>query len=499
VPRVSGQYQRAASLSSPVLHAALQPTARAQQAADRLQALAVRTDALGRGVAGLLHCWQAGHRFAAQPVAGGLLHIESCPAYVATVDGVSRWAARIGWAAAREVLGWLEVPALQARAAGAQLRKLARGVRRGGRHLLLHPWQVEALQLAVGAAVRPLVRDQPAALVLPLPSSVQRLQGSTGPRTVAICCPAHHDTDPSLVLWANGGAQCMSCGWRAAWRARADRLLLYPSQGAGVLCQNTAAQQITTTKHPTIRTQQPAGTLGGYVATRSTAAQHAGSTLAAWQQAGGSWATARSTGHRLAGSPLEALAQAEARAAGPAATAHAQDAAAYGAGLPSRALLPDRLISVSCVRRAGAGWRAPWQPVLQRWMLVDLDDVEGLDSCGPQLGAELAQVAQADSEVGAAVAVVRTGPTGLQVWLQLAQPRHSPAAWCAQPVVRSWHERLGARLLAVAHKLGATGGHSDPSACAAGRWARRPGWRIVDGKAFRATLVHTAIASDHLP
>lgn len=498
MPKASERYQHAIGLSSICVQAALQPTEQAQRAAAQLQALAARSDALGRGVAALLHCWQAGHRFSAQLVAGGALYFESCPAYLATVEGMTRWAARVGWAAAAQVLGWQEVPPAQARAAGAQLRQLPRGARRGGRHLLLDPWQVEALQLAAGP-VGPLAGQQPAALLLPLPSSVQRLQGSTGLRTVAICCPAHHDTDPSLVLWANGGAQCMSCGWRAAWRAQADRLLLYPSTGCSRPRHNAHHHGIAITKDPTQHEAQPAGTLGGYVATRSTAAQHAGSTLAAWQQEDGSWATARSAGHRLAGCPLQALAVAEARAAGPAATAHAQEAAAYGAGLPSRALLPDRLISVSCVRRAGAGWRAPWQPVLQRWMLVDLDDVQDLDSCGPQLGAELAQVAQADPEVGAGVAVVRTGPTGLQVWLQLAQPRHSPAAWCAQPVVREWHAQIGARLLAVAQRLGASGGHSDPSACAAGRWARRPGWRIVDGEAVRATLVHVAIAGDHLP
>ena len=333
-------------------------------------------------------------------------------------------------------------------------------------------------------------------MVLPLPSSLERLQQPHGPRTVATCCPAHHDTDPSLVLWSNGGAQCMACGWRAAWRAEAGRLVLYPAQGYRTHHHKPHQHGITTTKHPPQHRARRAGPLGGYVATRSTASQHVGSTLAAWQQADGSWATARSPGHRLAGGPLEALAVAEARAAGPAATTQALEAAAYGGDLPSRALVPDRLLSVSCVRRAGPGWRAPWQPVLQRWMLVDLDDVQELDSCGPELGHQLAQAALADAEVGDRVAVVRTGPTGLQLWLELAQPRHSPAAWCALAEVRSWHAQLGARLLAVAHSLGASGGHPDASACAAGRWGRRPGWRVVDGKATRAALLHVAIAGD---
>ena len=112
-----------------------------------------------------------------------------------------------------------------------------------------------------------------------------------------------------------------------------------------------------------------------------------------------------------------------------------------------------------------------------------MDDLDGLDHLdGEELGAALLAGALADTEAGDRGAVVRTGPTGLQIWIQLQEPRHSPGVWFSQECVEDWHSSLGGRLLSIAQDLGAVGGQNDLSACAAGRWGRRPGWRMTGGQ-----------------
>lgn len=418
------------------------------------------------------------------------MYVETCPAYLNTVDGVSRWAARTGWQAAREALGWCEGTVQQVLHLGGTLRALAQGVRRGGRHLLLEAWQAEALRRASGASSSLQGAPAAAPLVLPLPAGLERLQAARGPRTLALQCPVHSDHDPSLVLWKNGGAQCLACGWRAAWKVTEQGLVLYSSTGSGhaELCRSNQDRH----NKDLPRRGTGAGTggaVGGLVAERSTCETQVGTRLTAWRDRTGEWRQVRTAGHRLEGGVLQALEVAERRSAGPVATERAQLAAQLvsEADLPARAALPDQLLSVSCMRREH--WSEQWEAQVQRWMLLDLDDVEGLDRCGPALGEELLRVALADPEVGDEVAVVRTSPTGLQVWVRLAQPRHSPAAWCRLPAVRGWHRSLGERLLAVARHLGASGGHADPSACAAGRFGRRPGWRMARGALYRAHLL----------
>jgi hypothetical protein len=196
----------------------------------------------------------------------------------------------------------------------------------------------------------------------------------------------------------------------------------------------------------------------------------------------------------VAGGVLQALQYAEQASSTPAAHDRAHEAAMFGAGLPSRAVLPDRLLSVSTMGRAqGGGWSTPMVPRCQQWVLVDVDDVQ-LPEQAHALGPALAAAVRADAEASGRCAVVRTGPTGLQVWVELAHARHSAATWHQLPEVRAWHAALGERLLAVAQAHGAQGGHADASACAAGRFGRRPGWRLVDGAPYRAHLLHVVSA-----
>lgn len=460
-------------------------TACSASLAQALQGLAQAPGALGVGMQGLLHCWRAGHSRAAQQLEDGRWYVESCPAYVATVEGVTRWAARTAWTAAQAAVGWVEASVAEVTALGATLRRLRHGARRGGRHLLLEGWQVAALEQASGAEASTGDR-QP--LVVPCPPQVAELQHRS---TVAMACPCHHDRHPSLVLWANGGAQCMVCrdgagrAARWAWQVQGGQLLLYPAGQHTHTPRRSAAVAARHNKDPQ---NGPGAPVGGMVATRSTCTGYTTAQLAAYCDERGQWRLARSAGHRAAGDPLAVLRVAEQRSSGPAACERAQVVAVAGGDLPSQALLPTPLLSVSCMGRRI--WAEPWQARVQRWVLIDLDDVQGLDRCGAQLGQQVAAAAAADPQASGRVAVVRTGPTGLQVWVELADARHSPVQWFQQPAVRRWHAALGCRLLEVVHGLGGLGGHADTSACAAGRYGRRPGWRLVGGQLYRAHLLH---------
>lgn len=452
--------------------------------ASTLEALASQEDALGRGVRGFLHAWREGHRSRLQWV-GGRGYVESCPAYVATVEGVTRWAASRGWAALQEAVGWVESSVAQVLSLGVRLRTLPRGVRRGGRHLLLDPWMVSALDSASGwtleAARRP-VR-------VPRTSRVAQVLSSTRVRTVAVSCPHHRDRDPSLVLWSNGGAVCLSCGWRAAWAEDGDHLLLHSSGGPREPRSGRGRYNLRPPKaEPSQEVTPRTGPVGGHVATKARTRTVVGATLSAYQDRDGTWRRSRSQGHQLRGDLLDVLERAERASHGEAATDRAGWArVVVGEDLPGRAVLPDLLVSTSSMGRSH--WMDPWEARVQRWTLVDLDGVEDLDRTGPGLVEALARVVQEDPEASGRLAVVRTSTTGLQVWVELALPRHTPGRWCGLPEVQGWFRRLGGRLLQEVRRLGGRGGEVDPSSLVAGRFGRRPGWRWKSGDAYRSHLL----------
>ena len=455
-------------------------------AAVQLQKLAARTDAIGKGTRALLHFWRKAHRKALQNL-NGRLYVETCPAYLTTVDGCTRWSARTAWSACARTIGWKEVRPTKAKLLGARLRALPAKARRGGRHLLLKIWQARALDIASGWDKRPPTYK------VDMSEKIQRLTQQHS-KTIAIKCPAHHDTKPSLVLWHNGGALCMSCGWRGAWKACGEHIRLFESGPKQGDCR--ALTIPATTKYPPSRGEQAQGPVGGLVASVVRCTQYIGATLRAYPvraSRGAEWATARSPGHRLRGlSPLSPLQVAETRSQGPHASEVASVAAlCTSADVPSRYLLADPLISVSCMGRRSR--HDDWTPIAQRWMLFDLDDIKGLDQCDQSLlGPAIAKEALEDKEVGNNVAVVRTSKTGLQVWVELDKPRHSPRKWCSHPDVRQWHQSLGERLLGIVHRLGASEGHPDTSACGAGRFGRRPGWRISEGgELYRSRLLYS--------
>lgn len=451
-----------------------------------LRKAAEGTTALARGIQAAFYGWAVQVRRARQ-LPCGRWYMESCPNYLATVEGCTRWAASLAWKLAHRVVGWVEATTEQARLLGATLRRVKWGSRYG-RHLLLHGWQLAALRAVSGAA-----NGASGELLVDASDALARIR--SGARTATVCCPLHGDSTPSLVLWASGGAQCMACQQadgtapRWAWLAEGEQVRLLPASRT-----NTASACLQHNKSPLVAGRVPTGLpgapVGGLIARGVVRSGHTSALLRACVNDAGRTLTWRTPGSRAAGGVLSALDRAEAQSLTQASEQRAREAAVFGAGLPDRAALPDRLLSVSTMGRApGGGWATPQVPRCQQWVLVDIDDVE-LPEHAHDIGRKISSAAVSDFEASGRCAVVRTGPTGLQVWVELRHARHSAATWHQLPEVRAWHASLGERLLTVARENGARGGHCDPSACAAGRFGRRPGWRMVAGAPYRSHLLH---------
>lgn len=65
---------------------------------------------------------------------------------------------------------------------------------------------------------------------------------------------------------------------------------------------------------------------------------------------------------------------------------------------------------------------------------------------------------QRDVNLSGRVAVVQTGPNGLQVWCELREVREQPRKWVAEHNTREWYKGLGRRILKSARSAGARGG-----------------------------------------
>lgn len=168
--------------------------------------------------------------------------------------------------------------------------------------------------------------------------------------------------------------------------------------------------------------------------------------------------------------------------------------------------LPTNVISVSAMRPSG--WRSlfnrtgrevkvpsGWEPSAQAWIMFDFDDVENLDesedgdSVTVRASEAMCRVIRRCKELSGVCIVMQSGPRGLHVWAKLREVRRNPREWFGRVETRTWYHGLGQRVLKAAHKAGAKGGHVDMASCAAGRFGRRPGWRILpNGEVFRSRL-----------
>ncbi len=216
--------------------------------------------------------------------------------------------------------------------------------------------------------------------------------------------------------------------------------------------------------------------------------------------------------------PLQALLWSDRRARGPMAAERAAETAWFArASLEEDSdveededqlhddWLPTRVLSISAMRPTG--WRdlsaangrivsvpAGWEPSAQGWIVFDLDDFDHIEEyIMAKAAGKIVATLRRDQELSGRCAVVQTGPNGLHAWAELREVREDPRAWFASDSTRTWYANLGARVLTATRKAGMKHGKVDMSCCSAGRFARRPGWRVLtNGDLFRSCVVTVA-------
>lgn len=164
--------------------------------------------------------------------------------------------------------------------------------------------------------------------------------------------------------------------------------------------------------------------------------------------------------------------------------------------------LPTPLLSVSAMKPTS--WRdvtsangrlisvpASWEASAQAWVLFDIDDIEfATKAVVEEAGKKVSTVVRREIELSGRCLVIRTGPSGMHIWAELREVREDPSIWFKREETRTWYASVGDRLLQAAHRAGAKSGIIDMSSCAAGRFARRPSWRLLeDGTQFRSHIV----------
>lgn len=169
--------------------------------------------------------------------------------------------------------------------------------------------------------------------------------------------------------------------------------------------------------------------------------------------------------------------------------------------LDSEQWLPTPLVSVSAMKPSG--WRdvsvkgrsvsvpASWEASVQAWVLFDLDDLGALDDAVVTKAANnIVKAVRRNQELTGRCLVLQTGPSGIHVWAELREVRDNPRVWFKDDETRAWYIKLGNKLLLASHRGGVKGGKVDMSSCSAGRFARRPGWRLLeDGTLFHSHVV----------
>ncbi|CAN8066353.1 unnamed protein product [Agarophyton chilense] len=369
-----------------------------------------------------------------------------------------------------------------------------------------------------------------------------------GVRTVAARCPrrashAHRDANPSLILWMNddgrsGGALCPVCRqhnhfltWRVLYLSDGAAALYTPHSRAPAprrahaaaiaVCKSTTKPVLRAPRPSTRakRRQQQTLPVGASVMPPNKV-PHVGHVISMAYVTASlrtfDTSVATPEGHhirlRTAGTkarqscPVQLLLWSDRRSKGPLVAQRVEEVAWYArqiadSSLQSEQWLPTPLVSVSTMRPSA--WRdvlasngrsvsvpAGWEPTAQKWMLFDIDDLQGLECCVSQVASKLVLVARRNQELSGRCLVVHTGPRGVHLWVELREVREQPKDWFRQEEVRVWYAELGYRLLRACHRAGTSGGLVDMSSCAAGRFARRPGWRLLkDGSLFRSRVV----------
>eukprot|EP00178_Gracilaria_changii_P016827 TRINITY_DN48247_c0_g1_i1.p1 TRINITY_DN48247_c0_g1~~TRINITY_DN48247_c0_g1_i1.p1 ORF type:complete len:716 (-),score=50.87 TRINITY_DN48247_c0_g1_i1:124-2271(-) len=521
--------------------------------ADQLTTLALSRGALGRGVRATLRAFhrRASALYPQLHDYSAPVYLEIGPAYVLASaspfrEPVTRYAVeQCAWPKLRALCAWSEETAAAARARGAVLRPLPPGLR-FGRHVFIDPAALSALLHTAASFTpsEPQEHGKPHShleAVLHLPR-----MPLPGVRTVAARCPrrashAHRDANPSLILWMNddgrsGGALCPVCRqhnkfltWRVQYLPDGVAALYTPHSrapaprrahtAAVAVCKFKSKSVNLSTCSNTKRPQRNSSPVGACVMAPNKV-PHVGHVISmAYVTASlrtydtsvatpdGEHIRLRTAGTKARQScPVQLLLWSDRRSKGPLVAQRVEEVAWYArqiadTSLQSEQWLPTPLVSVSAMRPSS--WRdvnasnersvsvpAGWEPTAQKWILFDIDDLQGLAHCVPEVASKLVLVARRNPELSGRCLVVHTGPRGVHLWAELREVREQPKEWFRKEVVRVWYAELGYRLLNACHRAGTTGGLVDMSSCAAGRFARRPGWRLLkDGSLFRSRVV----------
>jgi hypothetical protein len=454
-----------------------------------------------------------------RPGSPGTALVEVSVGFVARGAGVGLNSARAAFGAFRSATVEFVLDERSAERCGWHLRPLLPGTRRGP--LRTYPAETIAacrtladeLEGAgwVGGPLRSVWRSLP-------PEDLRAIGFERLPPGGKVRCPLHDDQDPSLVILGDPAKQCGAAychgGCGAAFWTRADdgsrwvRRARRPQDGTEPAIGSSIAS------HPeSRRPPEGAGRLG---TPRRVVRAPAGATVAgpeverllgdAEGHVAGDLGSA-GLRRRWSRGVVEALAWAD--VAGPAAEARILAASSLVATGRSSAevVAPARLLSVGAMRATAIELRripgvepgvglslavpVAFEPGQQGWALVDLDDLDptigwrGADAVA-LVGAVVAQ----DERCSGRVAVVETSPTGVQAWVELREPVADPRTWWRLPAVRTWYAQLSKAVLGAVRASGRSGGWVDATAAAAGRYGRRPGWRLVDGYVpFRARLL----------
>jgi hypothetical protein len=454
-----------------------------------------------------------------QEVKSGYWYLELCPTYLSSIPSVTRWAAGKAWKQIKKYLGWIEVSLSGASSMGAKIRKLKFG-QKWGRHIL---FTTKSKQLLLELARRfrhngffeRFSGAQNASKVLvgtvATPAKLRTAQGHNSQRTAAVSCPntkahKHADNSPSLILWRTGveaksGAKCLTCEQTYSVEYCGNKTSLFIPRGM----KHTSAQTTVTTKKTTYQhnnnlLSKGSKPIGGLVSTVKASNSYLSAKLFSYI-ADNTGHTTRSIGHKLRNEPLQILKWSETRSKG----AKPTDAARTVQRLycpdisqGQKHILPTSLCSVSQMKPTE--WKEThfgkrphkWTASRQAWVLFDIDNILGLETNLSPMIKEIETTIKSDSECSGRCAVVQTGPTGLQIWVELREVRFNPEAWFANKEVRGWYSSLGNKLIGIAHSIGCVGGKVDMACFAAGRFGRRPGWRLLPtGDVFRSKLLST--------
>lgn len=420
------------------------------------------------------------------------VYMELSIGYLTKLSSVSFGSSNTAWHTTHNHIRWKSIHKSAVESYGFKVRSLKRG-QKWGQHLLIDPVTYDAIREFAEWMVASDIWYPPGTINA-YSSEWRTLDVMEVGNHLMARCAWHDDTNPSMIINVNkddhntGYGVCMACKTESGRNMSVFIRRLNGNSWEGrpsMTCSQSNTNIVRSSKRKAldgIHNPSGSGSPGRVV-------------------------LARLNSRGLIGSygkndVLSALKWAD--RSGDAAEKRAWTAAAdfemSPSGMPTE-FLPDRLISVS--EMVACEWSSMtcsngefyipkrFRPTRQRWVLIDLDDFIQLRICmnKKNIHASIDNIVHRESSLSGRFAIVRTSHTGVQIWLQLNEPRN-PSEYFDNYKTKSMLADIGREISANLRSYGCTGGHVDHSAFAPGRFGRRPGWRLLsDGSPFRSSLI----------